>query len=371
MRTVDSKREGSEMAVNAEKRGATQQDIARLASVSRATVSAVINSTRYVLPETKARVLAAIKELEYVPNAIARSLKTDRTMMIGLMLPNILSPVWSSIARGVEDVAREGGFAAVIIDTDEQPDILLEGMQRLVQSRVDGIVLAPCGNRLDTLGRFATGRSTAMVLVDRYFVDSKNSPSGVTADNENATYEATRHLIDVGSERIGMVALSLQISTGLDRLEGYKRALCERGKSYDEGLVVIGGRGERDGYDATRRLMALRKHQRPDALVVCSHLMTVGALRAMRDMGLRVPEDVALIGYDELPWAGFMDPPLTVVEQPTYEMGERAARMLVARIQGMPEQGTGSVVLPTRLVHRQSCCSLRETPSEREDERRE
>jgi len=345
---------GMGMADGKGHRRLTQQDIADLADVSRATVSAVINNTRYVSPELRARILDAIDHLGYVPNIVARSMKTNRTMTIGLMLPNILSPIWATIARGVEDVARQSGFSTILYDTDEQSERMEDGLRKLREKRADGIVLAPCASCTNFLGQYISRTGTAFVLVDRYLEDVELDT--VLCDGEEGTYQAVRHLLDTGRRRIGIITLSLGISTGRDRLDGYRRALSDAGVGIHDDWIALGGRGERDGYDGAMKLLTSSEMPLPDALFISSHLMTVGALKALRERGLRVPQDVAVIGFDELPWMSLMAPPLTVVSQPAYEMGAKAAGVLLSRLIGDQTEPAQRIVLPTELVHRASCC---------------
>jgi len=342
-------------------RAVTQQDIAQRAGVSRATVSAVINGTHYVSPELRHRILATISDLGYVPNLVARSMKTNRTMTIGLMLPNILSPIWATIARGVEDIAQSSGFSTILYDTDEQSDRVEEGLRKLQEQRVDGIVMAPGAGCSDIVGRHLSRAGTPVVLVDRYLEDCELD--SVFSDSEAGAYQAVSHLLETGRRRIGMITLALGISTGRDRLKGYKRALSEYGVLLDDKLISVGGHGELEGSKGAQRLLALPGDQRPDALLVSSYLMTVGALKAIRVSGLQVPEDIAVIGFDDLPWTSLMAPPLTVISQPAYEMGARAAEVLLGRLNGPADQPTLRIVLHTTLVHRLSCCHAAAGPS--------
>ncbi|MBM3300897.1 MAG: LacI family DNA-binding transcriptional regulator [Deltaproteobacteria bacterium] len=334
----------------------TQQDIADYVGVSRATVSAVVNRTRYVSPELREKILAAIEELGYVPDIVARSMKTNRTMTIGLVLPNILSPIWATIARGVEDVARKAGFSTIFYDTDEQIERMKDGLRKLHEQRVDGVILAPCGNCADVVSQHMSRIGTPLVLVDRYLEDFELDT--VFSDSETGTYEAIGHLLETGRRRVAIITLSLGISTGRDRLRGYERALKDHDMPIDAKLIVVGGRGEEEGYHGTRQLLMLPEEQQPDALFVSSHLMSIGALKAIREKDLQIPEDIAVIGFDDLPWMPLMASPLTVVSQPAYEMGAQAAEILMARLTEQEEKATQRIVLATRLVHRQSCCQL-------------
>ena len=201
----------------------------------------------------------------------------------------------------------------------------------------------------------------SMVLIDREI--DELSLDTVISDNVSGAHQATKHLLEAGRQRIGLVNLPLAISTGRGRLEGYRRALEEYGRPTEESLIAIGGRGADEGYRQADILLSLPAGRRPDALVVASHLMTLGALKALRDRGLRIPEDVAVIGFDDTEWASLLDPPLTVVSQPAYEMGSQAARMLLARITSGATDPPRRVVLPTGLVFRRSCCSGHVTAS--------
>ncbi len=337
-------------------RRVTQQDVADRVGISRATVSAAISGARYVTPELKQKIMEAIEELHYIPDIVARSMKTNRTMTIGLVLPNILSPIWATVARGVEDVARQAGFSTIICDTDERSERMQEALRNLQEKRVDGIILAPCGACAEWIAEYQAQASTAIVLVDRELEGL--ALDTVISDGESGTYQGVKHLWETGHRRIGIITLALEISTGRDRLQGYRRALTEGGAAVDEQLIVFGGRGKQEGYEGAERLLGLPAGQRPDALFVCSHLMTVGALTAIREHQLHVPADIALIGFDDLPWTLLMEPPLTVVDQPAYDMGARAAELLSARLTEQSDDAPKRIVLETRLVHRQSCCRL-------------
>jgi DNA-binding LacI/PurR family transcriptional regulator len=343
---------------------ATQADIAARVGISRATVSAALSESRFVSPELKAQILQAAEALHYVPDILARSMKTNRTMTIGLVLPNILSPVWATISRGVADVARSAGFSTLMYDTDEQCDVMQTALRNLRERRVDGIVLAPCGEpTAAALAQFIAETAMPIALIDREIVEL--SLDTVVSDNASGTYQATKHLLDAGRQRIGLVNLPLAISTGRDRLKGYQRALKEHGRPVADALIAVGGRGIEEGYRQADRLLSLSTDRRPDALLVSSHLMTLGALRALRDRALRIPEDVAVIGFDDTAWASLIDPPLTVVNQQAYEIGSQGARLLLARLtSGATDGAPRRIVLPTELICRRSCCAGHPTASQ-------
>jgi LacI family transcriptional regulator len=334
----------------------TQQDIAERVGVSRATVSAVLSGTRFVNPELKARILETIEDLHYVPDIVARSLKTNRTMTIGLVLPNILSPIWATIARGAADVARSAGYSTIMYDTDERCEVMQAALRNLREKRVDGIILAPCGDCLDLLSAFLSQVSIPVVLIDRFL---EGLPlDSVVSDDENGAYQATRHFIEMGRRRIGLINLPGNITTGHNRLQGYRRALSESGLPVDESILAVGGRGQQEGYRRTLDLLSLPPDCQPEALLVSSHLMTIGAITAIRQKGKHIPAEISVIGFDDTPWAPLLDPPLTVVHQPAYEMGAKSAELLQTRLYPEPHlDGPQHIVLPTTLVHRGSCCS--------------
>lgn len=335
----------------------TQADIAERLSISRATVSAALSGQRYVSPELKTQILKLVEDLHYVPDIVARSMKTNRTMTIGLVMPNILSPIWATIARAVADVARKASFSTIVYDTDEQCDVMAAALRTLHEKRVDGIVLAPCSGSEDAIRELLERMTIPIVLVDRYLSDLPLDM--VVSNGREGTYQAVSHLIETGRRRIGFINLPLEISTGRERLEGYRQALAEHDIEVDPWLIVTGGRGAQEGERQARQLLSLSPGRRPDALLAASHLMTVGTLTALRSCGLRAPDDIAVIGFDDTAWAPLLDPPLTVVNQPAYTMGAKAADILLARLEGSTtlSEEPLQVVLPATLIHRHSCCS--------------
>jgi DNA-binding LacI/PurR family transcriptional regulator len=335
----------------------TQADIAERLGISRATVSAALSGQRYVSPELKAQILALVEDLHYVPDIVARSMKTNRTLTIGLVMPNILSPIWATIARAVADVARKAGFSTIVYDTDEQCHVMTAALRTLHERRVDGIVLAPCSGSEDASRELLERMTIPVVLVDRYLSDLRMDM--VVSNGHEGTYQAVSHLIETGRRRIGLINLPLDISTGRERLEGYGQALTEHDIQVDPRLIMTGGRGAQEGERQAKQLLSLPPALRPDSVLAASHLMTVGTLAALRSCGLRAPDDIAVIGFDDTAWAPLLDPPLTVVNQPAYTMGAKAADILLARLEGSSTIGDEPlrVVLPSMLIHRYSCCS--------------
>jgi LacI family transcriptional regulator len=331
---------------------ATLRDVAREAGVSLATVSHVINGTRFVADETRQRVLAAIDRLHYEVNSVARSLKRNHSQAIGLLISDITNPYFTSLVCGVEDVAREAGYTVVLCNADEDPERELRYLQLLRQKRVDGILMAPTGvhhRYLDHLVEVGF----PLVCFDRALPDLPCD--SVVLDNVGGAREAVSHLIHLGHRRIGIITGLPRVGTTAGRLEGYRQALRAHGIA-EEPELIRQGNGRRDG-GFTQTLALLDLVRPPTALFTTNNLMTLGALAALAARGVRVPGDMAVVGFDDFEWTDVLRPYLTTVAQPTYEIGTTAARLLLARIEhraeGMPRQ----VVLSPRLIARESCGS--------------
>jgi LacI family transcriptional regulator len=328
-------------------------DVARLAGVSRATVSAVVNGNKYVSDELRARVEQAIAQLGYRPDGIARSLKSSRTATIGLVIPSIESHFWAPVVRGAEAVLTAYGFRLVLANTDEEgprAEIALEG---LLEHRVDGVMIAPPAGSLSRhyAAYLASGRP--LVCIERQVLGVEADYVGV--DGRAGGFAAASHLLALGRQRLGLVSLPLDVSASRERLEGVREALQAAGRTLKDEQIAIGHFSEREGFAAAQRL--LERESRPDALIVAGLRMTIGAFAAVRAAGLRIPEDVALVGYDETPWAAVLTPPLTVVRQPARDLGRIAAEMLLRRLQGEAEGEPQSTILQPELFVRGSCGS--------------
>jgi LacI family transcriptional regulator len=333
----------------------TSQDVADYAGVSRATVSAVVNQSRYVSQDLIERVEEAIRVLGYRPNILARGLKIQRTNTIGLVIPNVLSPVWALITRAVEVRARELGFNTIVCDTDEDLDTEKECLSLLIIKQVDGIIIAPCSVASEDYLRSLLPEKP-LVFIDR---QPRNLPVDcVRMDNLRGAYEATMHLIHEGAQRIALVANMIvgeEPYLDTEWLGGYKQALRDRGLPIDEQLIRVGRRGgysEPDGYQNTRELLQLPTP--PDAILACTHFTTMGVLRAVRELEKSIPEEVALVGYEEVIYNEYINPPLSVVSQPWGQVGSTAVDRLVQRIHSETELAPESFILPATLVVRHS-----------------
>jgi len=329
----------------------TVRDVARRAGVSTSTVSHVLNRTRFVSDDLRDRVMAAMRELEYHPNAAARMLSLRRSNALGLIVSDIRNPFFASITRGVEDVAQEHGYTVVLCNSDE--DLMRETacLKTLESRQVDGVLLASAGVADEYLTRLVQA-GFPMVLVDRDLPDL-GAPA-VLLDNEGAAYSAVKHLIERGHQRIGMLSGRGSISTTTERVAGYQRALREAGIELDGQLVISGESTSEGGAAATHVLLDMQPP--PTAIFSGNNLMSIGALSAIASRNLTVPDDVALVGFDDFPfpWSDAFRPHLTTVAQPTYELGRRAAETLVHVLNGSKAQAAERTVLEGKLVIRES-----------------
>ncbi|MFN8620982.1 MAG: LacI family DNA-binding transcriptional regulator [Chloroflexota bacterium] len=329
---------------------ATARDVAKRAGVSTSTVSHVVNGTRVVSDELRARVLQAMHDLGYEANAVARSLKTRRSHLVALVASDIGNPFFTAVVRGVEDVVTQRGYTLVLGSTGEDPHREEAYLRLLGAQRVDGLILAPAGDRYPYLDRIMHTRG-AFVLLDRT-LPGPNVPA-VLLDNVDAARVATRHLLSLGHRRIGMVTGRAGISSTAERTDGYRIELAAAGLPFDPALVADGRSRLDDGRRATAQLLDLA--ERPTALVVANNLMTIGAVAAIEERGLCVPRDVAVVGFDDALWADVLHPRLTTIAQPTYELGRAAADLLLRRIETPDVHVPLRTAMSGRLIVRESC----------------
>lgn len=325
------------------------QEVASLAGVSTATVSHVINKTRFVSPEVQSRVLAAIEKIGYYPSSSARSLASNKSCIVGVVFSEIINPFYTSAYRGIEVELSKAGYDIILANTGEDPNKQESSLKALFSRSVDGLILAPSNRPSAMLDRLMDDK-VPIVLFDRW---DKDIPS-VIVDNEDAAYKGVSHLIGDGHRRIGLISGRETIVTSIERKEGYFRALREHGLEIDGQLIFQGNSLQESGHEGARLLLSLE--DRPSAIFCTNNLMTLGALHAIRELKLRCPEDIAFVGFDDHEWADIFSPPLTVLSQPTYEMGRRAAQMLVKMMEGeSSEIKRKKQVFGAELVVRGSC----------------
>ncbi|MDX8467772.1 substrate-binding domain-containing protein [Mesorhizobium sp. VK23B] len=331
----------------------TIADVARYAGVSVATVSHVMNRTRHVEPETAERVRAAITALRYSPNSLARSLRRGETKTIGLLLPDNSNPFFASVARQIEDAGFVAGYTVILCNSDGSAEKEERYLSVLMAKQIDGLIFAGSSDHARVFASLST--AVPAVLLDRE-IHSVHVDS-VLVDHDHGGYLAGRYLVGLGHKRIGVIGGPRDSSSSPARLRGFTRALEEAGLALSPSSVVDSDYHFAGGRLAMERLM----EQAPEitAVFACNDLMAMGAITALRSRGLRVPDDMSLVGFDDIPYAVTTWPPLTTIAQPVEKIGTRAVSLLLERV-GEPTAPSRREVLAPVLVERESCAALRQ-----------
>lgn len=326
------------------------RDVAKRAGVAPITVSRVINDSGYVSQEKRERVEAAIAELGYVPNSLARSLRFKKTKTIALILTDVTNPFWTTVARGVEDAASERGFNVILCNTDESEAKQANYLNVLLQKQVDGFILVPARSTAESVVQIQK-HGTAVVVLDRTVPYSEVDL--VRGDSEEGAYQLIRLLLDLGHRDIAVLSGPKKVSTAVDRVAGYRRAMAEVGLKTNGALVYHGEYIQAGGYEMMQEVLG--RQPRPSAVFAANNFIAIGAIKALYDAGLRVPEDMAVVAFDDIPDNLVIEPFLTVVAQEGYEMGRCATDLLLDRLSSQESSmAYQEIVLPTKLVIRQS-----------------
>ncbi len=328
---------------------ATIHDVARRARVSASTVSHVVNGTRYVSEATRARVEDAIAALGFRPNALARSLRRGKSHTLGLILPDSANPFFAEMGRELQTSAFEAGFSVVLCNTENDREKERLYLNVLVRNQVDGILLVATGDRSHFLDG-TLGNRLPLVTLDREA--TRPGLDSVIADHLSGGLLATRHLLALGHRRIACIAGPARLSSSEQRLAGWRKALAEAGVRPTDDLVHHGDFHPESGWAAARRF--LRGAPPPTAVLACNDLMAFGVLRAADELGRSVPEDLAVVGYDDIELSRYTVPPLSTVAQPKREMAREALRLMTRRIEAGPLRPQKRR-LPVSLVVRQTC----------------
>lgn len=332
----------------------TIRDVGELAKVSQATAARVLGGYGPASPAVRAKVEAAAEQLGYVPNSVARALASGVTHAVGLVVGDIENPFFGAAARSISDALEERGYTVLLTNSYEDLDRERRAVETLRARQVDALVVAPSANGGLAHLAAAAAAEAPLVLLDRVVRGLR--ADSVTVDNRSGARIAVEHLIEHGHRRIGLVSDEPSISSAAERIQGYRDALETVGITPDGHLMSLGGATREDGYRAARRL--LEGPDRPTALFTANNFMTVGTMLALADLGLHVPDDISLVGFDDLEWTTLVDPPLTVVAQPAAELGTVAAERVLVRLAG----GGGRprrFKLETKLITRASCRSIR------------
>jgi len=323
------------------------KDVARLAGVSNATVSAVINGTATVSPDRSLRVRQAIEAIDYHPDQVARSLKVGRTLVIGMVIPDVTNTFFPAVIRGVEDAASIEGYSVILCNSNEDASQEQCHLNTLLSRRVDGVLLAYVDNSL-SYDRLLRGR-VPIVFFDR--IPQVVHRGAVATDNAAACNMATQHLIKLGHSEIAFIAGNLRLSPHVDRLAGFRAAMQKNDLPIRDRFLKLGDLSSETGYRLGLEL--LHQDDPPTAVISSNSKMLLGLLRAIREAQFSCPERVSVIGFDDHVWSEFFNPPLTTVAQPCYEMGRMAFEMLLKRIGGEESETTqpGETVLLNAELH--------------------
>ncbi|PRW64888.1 LacI family DNA-binding transcriptional regulator [Actinopolyspora mortivallis] len=325
----------------------TINEVAERAGVSTATVSRVLNGKDTVDSELVARVLTAAEELGYRPNGPARNLRRQKTPVLALIISDVENPFFTAISRGVEDVAHSAGYSVVLCNSDDDPDKERSYVSVALQERVAGILLSPTGRTSGS--ELLSGSRIPFVALDRPLPDAGGDT--VLVDTRSAAEQATRHLVERGYRRPGCITGPRGVPTAEERLDGYLRGLRAVGQHDSERLVR---RCEFRAAGARRAAQELLDTEHPpDSLLVANNVMALGVMETLAEKGLRAGDDVGMVAFDDAPWAGLLDPPLSVVAQPAYDIGTVGAQLLLDRI-GERRRGNTTTTLSARLIARAS-----------------
>lgn len=326
---------------------ATIKDIARITGFSPATVSLVLNHKEHRIPQkTRDTILQAAKEINYRPNRMAASLVTKRSRTIGLILPDITNSFFADIAAAAETECAKADYSLMLCSTNDVPEQDVRYVNLLLERGVDGVLFAMAVNSqtncADECLNLLKEAATPVVLIDREW--NIDSMVNVTSDNEEGGYIACRHLMELGHAAIGCITGPMGTQSAQKRLYGYIRALQEAGRPFDPKLVLEGDYHTDSGYRLSEKLVALGA----TGLLVGNDMMAMGVYKRLRELGLKIPRDVSVVGYDNLPFADFLETPLTTVAQPARDMGKTASKKLLRMLADKPQQS--SLYTPTLVM---------------------
>lgn len=329
----------------------TLKDVARAAGVSVGMASRVLGNYGSYSEATRLRVESAAAALDYRPNVLARSLRMGRTKAVGVVVSNILSYHWTTFIRGIESAASELGYQVILGTTADDPATELAYLRTLQERNVDGIILSPSPQNEPTVRKLIES-GVPMVLLENY--DASLGAPRINIDDRAAAAVAVKHLIDLGHERIGIVAGNQALVSGRDRLRGYRDALTAAGLRVDEALIGVGNYRFDPAYRATEALLSLDTP--PTALLVCNELMTGAALQCVKDRGVSLPDELSLVAFDDPAWTSFFRPGITTVRTPRVEIAQLALKTLLACLHdpGSSEAAPIERLIPTEFVVRES-----------------
>lgn len=305
-----------------------QKDVAKLAGVSTATVSAYLNENKYISDKLRKKVQKAIEELNYEINTIAKSLKEERNYTIGIIVGNIASQFYSTLAKSIEDTANKSGYNVILCNSDYDSEKELKYLKVLKSNRVSGIIITPIGKNAEYVNQLIDA-DTKVVLLDRLIEGVECD--AVKMNNIDGAYKAVSYLISRGYKRIGIITGNIDITTGKERYLGYIKALEDAGILKNDELIKFGDFKKESGIRLTKEL--LKGSNTPEAIFTTNIDTTIGSLITIKEMNLKIPDDIAIVGFDDSDWSIILDPPLTAVSQPIYKLGKTATEILIKKIE--------------------------------------
>jgi len=324
------------------------KDVADAAGVSTATVSRVLAKKPHVRAEVQKRVMEVVRKLNYRPNRVAQNLRSNTSKIISLIISDIENPFFQRVSRAVEDTAQEHGYSVMLSNTDENPSKEETCLNLLRDENVAGVIFSPTSQAVEHLSEISS-MYMPVVIIDRHVHDA--DVDNVLIDNIPSAHALTSHLIEHRYRRIGGIFGGGSV-TGRERREGFLRALQDNNIKPNYDLIKYSKPREEEGYNTAMKLLELENP--PDAIITSNSLLAAGVLLAIREKKLQIPGDIAFASFDDTTWAQLINPALTVIEQPTYEIGRTATELLIKRIQD-PARSNREVVLKTRLIVRKSC----------------
>ncbi len=323
-------------------------EVAKLAGVSPATVSRVLHNYPHIRDELRSKVLEAIASLGYEPNRVAQRLRATHSHLIGMIVTDITNPFFNTIMASIENVFFNKGFSLLMSNTASDPEKELAYLSMMENEGVAGLVIATTSENVDAVAKLAD-KGLPIVIIDRRM--TKGKVDMVLSDNVEGAFSAVEHLIGLGHTRIGHIGGPLRLTSGRERYQGYQQAMMQAGLPIEDGWVRFGDHRHQSGYEQTLEL--LNSNPSLTALFIENNMMTLGALNAIHDCNRRIPDDIAVVGFDDMPWAVSLNPPLTTVAQATYEIGTRVATRLLERIE-QPDLAPRTDIVPTTLIVRAS-----------------
>lgn len=323
-------------------------DVARMANVSPATVSRVLRQPELVSEDTRTKVLKVVEELNYQPHMIARQFRTRETKTILVIVPDISRSFFSEVLRGIQHMAVSNGYKVILGDSENDLQREKEFIDLLLQKQADGVVLLTARMELSSLERIAN--QFPMVIACEYY-DGSEVPT-VSIDNISSSRKIMEHLIQLGHTRIAHITGPMDVILSRDRLKGYRQALMSHDIEIKPEFIQEGDFSIQSGYDQMIKLLSLQSP--PTAVFVFNDEMALGAIKAVKKSGMKVPEDIAVVGFDNINIASFFDPEITTIDQPKYEIGKVAMNLLLKLMNGEQLEKT-KIVLPDELIVRESC----------------